>query len=168
MFYCLISFLPIFFGFTIAFHIVLYPNEQFSGSSELWKFGSFVSVVAMMMDYDYEHFDVTTVTEKGGLNGSAQIMFLFYMIIVSLIVVNLLIAVSVSKTDFNGLKERSKLMRSNRLISELIVFESMSFKLGKPLLKNIANKVSSYSRIKSKICTYLCFKKHFRVMQKGN
>ena len=153
MFYCLISFLPIFFGFTIAFHIVLYPNEQFSGSSELWKFGSFVSVVAMMMDYDYEHFDVTTVTEKGGLNGSAQIMFLFYMIIVSLIVVNLLIAVSVSKTDFNGLKERSKLMRSNRLISELIVFESMSFKLGKPLLKNIANKVSSYSRVKSKICT---------------
>ena len=137
LFLCLMAYLPIFFGFTFGYYILLQANETFNGYVR-----GFISVLAMMIDeIGYGQFDYKKVTMEGGLNWSTQVMTIFFMVFVSLILMNLLIAVTVSNTDM--LKNQSQIHISHRKIShinEVMKFrEWPMFKICKyiPYLKKI-------------------------------
>ena len=103
----------------------------------------------MMIDeIGYPQFDYNTIEEKGGINGSTQVMTVFFMVFVSLILANLLIAVTVSNTEM--LKDQSRIHISQRRISQLnevMKFREWCFfkifgkilpilrKIGRPVLK---------------------------------
>ena len=113
LFLCLFAYLPIFFGFTFGYYILLQANENFNGYIR-----GFISVLAMMIDdIGYQQFDYNSIEEEGGINGSTQLLTVFFMVFVSLILVNLLIAVTVSNTEI--LKDQSRIHISNRRISQL-------------------------------------------------
>ena len=56
--------------------------------------------------------------KEGGLNYSTQAMTLLFMIFVSLVLMNLLIAITVNNTEL--LKERGQILISRRKIDELM------------------------------------------------
>ena len=144
LFLSLFAYLPIFFGFTFGYYILLQANVNFNGYVR-----GFISVLAMMIDeIGYPQFDFNTIEEKGGVNGSTQVMTVFFMVFVSLILVNLLIAVTVSNTEM--LKDQSRIHISQRRITQLnevMKFREWCFfkifgkilpilrKIGRPVLK---------------------------------
>ena len=65
--------------------------------------------------------------DEGGLNYSTQAMTLLFMIFVSLVLMNLLIAITVNNTEL--LKERGQILISQRKINELMKWHS-----SKPIL----------------------------------
>ena len=58
------------------------------------------------------------MADEGGLNYSTQAMTLLFMIFVSLVLMNLLIAITVNNTEL--LKERGQILISQRKINELM------------------------------------------------
>ena len=113
LFVCLIAYLPIFFAFTFGYYILLQANDRLNGYIR-----GFISVVAMMIDeVDYGQFDYKEMLQKGGINGSTQVMTVFFMIFMSLILMNLLIAITVNNTEV--LRDQSLIHISHRKISEL-------------------------------------------------
>ena len=75
-------------------------------------------------EVDYDHFDYDEVKKHGGGNYSAQTMFIFFIISMPLIVMNLLVAVTISNTS--NLKEISKLMQAKRRIKDLFSARSVN------------------------------------------
>ena len=66
----------------------------------------------------YSQFDYNSLADQGGLNYSTQAMTLLFMIFVSLVLMNLLIAITVNNTEL--LKERGQILISQRKINELM------------------------------------------------
>ena len=102
-------------AFTFGFYILLKSNEAFRSYT-----ATFIRILAMQAgELDFkEDFDFHHVEEKGGLNYSVQVMFVFFLICISLIVMNLLLAVTVNKTE--NLAEKSKKMRAASRIKDVI------------------------------------------------
>ena len=71
----------------------------------------------MIDEVDYGQFDYKEMLQKGGINGSTQLMTVFFMIFMSLILMNLLIAITVNKTEV--LRDQSQIHISHRKISQL-------------------------------------------------
>ena len=127
LFLCLIAYLPVFFGFTFGYYILLQANQNFNGYIR-----GFISVLAMMIDeIGYGQFDYKTLMADGGLNGSTQVMTIFFMIFVSLILMNLLIAVTINNTDM--LNDQSRINVSERRINQLD--EVLKFRKWSTILK---------------------------------
>ena len=124
LFLCLTAYLPVFFGFTFGYYILLQANENFNGYIR-----GFISVLAMMIDeIGYGQFDYKVLLADGGLNGSTQVMTVFFMIFVSLILMNLLIAVTINNTEM--LNDQSRINVSERRIiqlNEVLKFRKWSF-----------------------------------------
>ena len=141
---CLISYLPIFVAFAASFHIALNENPMFSG------LGSFFKVISMMFEHEYENnFEATEVTKFGGLNYTAQLMCILYLVLVTLLISNLLIAVSISKTNIKELRRKSKIMRTKRQLYEFLVFADLRKKIFNKIITSaldpIAHKVKKIS-----------------------
>ena len=90
----LLIFLPSLIGFTTAFHLFLHGNDQFQSF-----FDSFLKVVIMMIgEYEFEdNFSFDETRNKGGRNGSIQVMFVLFIIYGSVIVMNLIVAIVVNR-----------------------------------------------------------------------
>ena len=95
--------------------INLHSNENFSGYVR-----ATINVMSMMVDeLNYvDNFDYNSVDEIGGRNVSVQIMFVAFMICMSMIVMNLFLAVTVNKTE--NLADRSRMIFAQRKIIHLI------------------------------------------------
>ena len=147
---CLIAHLPIFLAFTFGFDIMLRNNPLYDTSQGNYFLGSFAHVLSMMTEPSYEdNFAYSQVEEHNGHLKSAQVMGLLFIIMVPIIIVNLLIAVSVSETDLKGMKQMSRLMRMKRNIKTLKNFKFLAKKdLFSTLLKPLERKVSTYSNPK--------------------
>ena len=79
-------------------------------------------------------FDYNSLMKEGGLNYSTQAMTLLFMIFVSLVLMNLLIAITVNNTEL--LKERGQILISQRKINELMeVTWYKKWHLSKPILE---------------------------------
>ena len=107
----------------------------------------------MMVDeLNYQdNFEFNSVHENGGRNYSTQVMLVLFMISMSMLIMNLLIAVAVNNTE--NLAERSELMLSYRKINLLEEFtiikkkfffrhilkipKLLNFEIGKPILKSL-------------------------------
>ena len=110
----LFAYLPIFLAFTFGYYILLQSNDNFNGYVR-----GFVSVLAMMIDeISYGQFDYKYLQEHGGVNGSTQALTIIFMIFVSLILMNLLIAITVTNIDM--LKKEGFVQISNRKVQELM------------------------------------------------
>ena len=110
----LFAYLPIFLAFTFGYYIMLQSNDNFNGYIR-----GFASVLAMMIDeISYNQFDYKYVNEHGGLNGSTQALTIIFMIFVSLILMNLLIAITV--TNIEMLKKEGFVQISHRKVEELL------------------------------------------------
>ena len=82
--------------------------------------GAFAKVMSMMLEPTYEvNFSYDVLQKHGGHLRSSQFMAILFIVLVPIIVVNMLIAVSVSQTDLKGMKENSRVMRVKRNINEL-------------------------------------------------
>ena len=109
----LFAYLPIFFAFTFGYYILLQSNDNFNGYIR-----GFVSVLAMMIDeISYGQFDYKYLDEHGGVNYSTQALTIIFMIFVSLILMNLLIAITV--TNIEILKKEGFVQLSHRKVEEL-------------------------------------------------
>ena len=126
---CIFTYSPSFFAFSFGFYVLLHSNENFSGCIR-----ASIGVLAMMVDeLNYnDNFDYNKVDEIGGRNVSVQVMFVVFMICMSLIVMNLLLAVTVNKTD--NLAVRSKIIMAKRKINHLLGAREV-FKIFKPFLR---------------------------------
>ena len=96
MLFVLFTYTPCFFAFVFGFFILLQPMKKFRS-----YFATFVKIFSMMvgdLNYD-EDFSYDQVEIHGARNMSTQIMFLMFVIAVMLIILNLLLAVTVSKTE---------------------------------------------------------------------
>ena len=141
LFLCLIAYLPVFFAFTFGYYVLLQANETFNGYIR-----GFISVLAMMIDeIGYGQFDYKEVTVKGGLNGSTQVLTLFFMVFVSLILMNLLIAVTINNTDILNYQSRISISKRKIIqLDEVLKFRKWSILRGFkyiPKLKNIGLQV---------------------------
>ena len=81
----------------------------------------------MVDDLDYPDFEFNEVNKTGGRNYSIQIMFVLFMISMSILIMNLLVTVAVNNTE--NLAERSELMLSRRKTSFLDEFTSYKKKI---------------------------------------
>ena len=92
---------------------MLQSNPSFNG-----YFRGFILVFAMAVDeINYGQFDYKELEEKGGLNGSTQLMTVLFMVFMSLILMNLLIAVTINNIEELG--NQSKILIANRKIDQL-------------------------------------------------
>ena len=141
---CLIAHVPIFLAFTFGFDIMLQSNPHFDVQYGTRFFGALIKVMSMMFEPTYEvNFTYDAVEKYGGHQFSSKIMAMLFIGLVPLIVVNMLIAVSVSNTDFKGMTEQSRLMRTKRKINDLnsLIFLS-KWRCFKSLLKPFEKKVN--------------------------
>ena len=114
MMLCLLTFLPCFLAFTFAFHSLLHSNSDFSN----WSTSFFGLMEKMLGELNYaDTFDYVKVNEYGGRNISAQVMYLLFLIFMSIVVMNLLITIALSKTE--NLVTRSKLMSAHERIEDI-------------------------------------------------
>ena len=65
-----------------------------------------------------DNFDYKEVEKHGGKNGSVQFMFVCFVITIGLIIMNLLLAVTIGKTD--QLSYKSKLIQAKRRINDIV------------------------------------------------
>lgn len=116
----LLTFTPWFAAFTFGFYILLQPHEDFDSYTRI-----FVRTFPMMAgEFNFnDYFDFNVVNSFGGRNFSTQVMFVFFVIVMTLIVMNLLIALTVSKID--ELRKKSKLLQVKRMIDDVISLTSL-------------------------------------------
>ena len=106
MSFYMLSYSTIFCAFALGFYIFLHSNWQFST-----PFQTFIGLMAMMigdLNYDDNFTDANLAT---------QIMFGVFTIMMAIIVMNLLIAVTLSETK--NLQNRSQLMMARRKIEHI-------------------------------------------------
>ena len=90
----------------------------------------------MVGEFDYnDNFEFNSVYEYGGRNYSTQIMVVSFMISMSILIMNLLIAVAVNNTE--NLAERSRMIFAQRKILHLLGARKI-FLIFKPYLKCLA------------------------------
>ena len=120
MIFALMTFSPAFAAFTFGFYILIQTNRQFDDLTR-----TLIRTLPMMAgEFDFDdYYDFKAVQEYGGRNYSAQIMFIFFVVIIVLIIGNLLIALTVSKID--ALEKKSKLLQVKRMIDDVISLTSL-------------------------------------------
>ena len=134
--FCLSTFVPSLFGFTFGIYILVEPNPLARSYVQ-----TFIRTIGMMVgEFNYDYiFDYDTVEQTGGRNHSIQIIYLFFVISMSIVVLNLLIALTVSKID--DLKHKSKLIQAKRRIDDvasLKIYYDLKRKIRNiPILKKI-------------------------------
>ena len=82
------------------------------------------------LNYEDNYENLEEFTGGDGINASVKIMFILFFIMVALIVNNLLIAVTVSKTDFQALLTTSEYELAQRKVNYIKnIYESLFFRL---------------------------------------
>ena len=123
------------------------------------------------LDYT-DDFDHSKTVEKGGKNISLQIMFLIFIVSITLIVMNLMLAVTISKTE--NLILKAKRTQAGKRINDLLILTELNplqkvvngwyEKLLRasriqPLISLIDRRQPILSRWKNKDCLYtLCIR----------
>ena len=119
MLICMVTYIPCFLAFSFGFYIFLKPSDKFNSYT-----ATIIKVLSMMVgELNYgDEFAYDAVDEVGGRNISTQIMFVLFLISITLIIMNLLLAVTISKTE--DLVNQSRLMQATRRIDDVILSTS--------------------------------------------
>ena len=127
----LLSFTPVLLGFAFAFRILIPNSDSFDNI-----FISVLKVLVMMIgEFDFEdNFRSEKVGEIGGSNITTQLVFILFLFVVSIVISNLLIGLTVNETD---IVFKSALgMRLERAFSQIVAVEDhLATSLSKTLYK---------------------------------
>ena len=132
MLFCMVTYIPSFLAYAFGFYLLLRSNENFN--SYVATVFKVLSMMVGELEYDGT-FSYDAVVKTGSRQFSTQIMFLFFLITVALIIMNLLLAVTVSKTD--DLEQSSKLMQSRDRVED-VVQHSFQKKLTRQIMDYLA------------------------------
>ena len=124
MLLCFSIYIPSLLGFSYGFYILINPTESFNS----W-FGAMVKVMAMSIgELDYtSNFDYHNLDKVGGKNFSSQVMIVGFIFTIALVMMNVLLAVTLSKTE--DLEQKSKIMQSERMVNEIVVCQLKGMKI---------------------------------------
>ncbi|KAL2740878.1 transient receptor potential channel pyrexia-like [Vespula squamosa] len=102
----LLAFVCMIFGFALSFTVLFHNNDQFH---DCWK--AIVKTVVMMMgEYDYENlFPNDTKGDKSFLTVTSRVIFLGFIILASMVLMNLMIGLAVN--DIQGLQKEGHIRR---------------------------------------------------------
>ena len=122
----IIAAIPLILAYSLGFHIVLLPDDDFDN---FWA--TVLRTLVMMVNgfYDDEDLDENAI----GRAGSAQLMYLLFMVGMVIIFMNILLAVTVNITK--NVKDQSKLLQSKRRINDIII----SYRIFPRFLSNLMN-----------------------------
>ena len=104
-------YIPSYFAYSFGFYILIHPMESFNSYS-----GAIVKVLAMSIgELDYtNNFDYHIIQKDGGRNYSAQLMMVAFIFTMALIMMNVLLAVTLNRTE--DLENKSKIMQMKKRI----------------------------------------------------
>ena len=127
----LLSFIPVLFGFALAFHILM-PN---SGSFDNMFIAALKVLVMMSGEFDFEdNFRSEKVREVGGSDVTTQVVFVLFLFVVSIVISNLLIGLTVNETEI--VFKSALAMRLERTFSQIAAVEDhLATSLSKRLYK---------------------------------
>ena len=142
---CIIIYIPSFLAFSFGFYILLNATESFNS-----YFQAMVKVLAMSVgELDYtDNFDYNNVKEHGGMNISAQVMVVTFIITMALIMMNILLAVTIDRTEdlepksrMRQAKRRANEIRVATTLREMILYNKVLnfLQLGKPIVNESTN-----------------------------
>ena len=110
---------PLIISFVFAFYLLIPSNSAFSN-----PLNALFKVLAMMLgEFDYEdHFTLDESKEGTDWSiGSLQIIFILFLVLVSIIVQNLIIGLTVSEIE--TLFKKAKSIQLEQLVREVIDFK---------------------------------------------
>ncbi len=130
-------FASIMFGFAMAFHMLLPNHTPFDN-----LFSSIAKVMVMMSgEFEYEdNFLWTKVEESGGSNGTAQLVFILFYFVISIVISNLIIGLTVNETE--ELFKTAGVMRVQKTVQQIMVLEDVLIKE-----KSVASKLLPRSHV---------------------
>ena len=127
--------MPIFIAFTFGFYILLYSNPIYDGYVR-----TFMRIFILMVhgNYEVEDFEFKKDQEEHSRNYSTQIMFVLSLNILTLIVMNVLLAVTVNNTK--NVKIRGKIKQCNKRKDDIFISTTISRWYNKiPILRKTLN-----------------------------
>ena len=159
LFTCLLVYTPALFAFTFGFCMLLHSNATF----ESWTSGCFKVIAMMLGELEFgDTFVYHEVKDIGGRNISVQILFLLFVFLVAVIIMNLLVAMTVSATE--ELKKTSGIIQAEKKIKDIYkegfvnqyaggssagFFKSLLWKIQAKIPWKLLNEVHKYSTVKS-------------------
>ena len=136
-------------AFSFGFHALLNSNKKFSG-----LYGSYLEVLLMLIgNIEHENFYIIS---SSAMAISVQLMFHLFLFLAVYILNNLMIAVTVSKTDFKGLSDRTKIMQAKLAIGH--IEWQRQFKCLTTCLKIISHGKLILKTCKEEDCYKVCIK----------
>ena len=118
---CLLIYMPTLIAFSFGFSMLLHSNPAF----ENW-ISACLKVLTMMLgelEFD-DHFIHHEVKEMGGRNHSVQIMYLLFILIVAVIIMNLIVAMTISAT--NELRHDGKISQIKTKVRDIMTDRNVS------------------------------------------
>ena len=108
----IVPFMGFLLAFSFGFHALLNSNQKFSG-----LYGSYLEVLIMLIgNVEHENFYIES---SSAMAISVQLMFHLFLFLAVYILNNLMIAVTVSKTNFKELSDRTKIMQAKLAIEHI-------------------------------------------------
>ena len=116
----LLSFTPAILGFAFAFHTLIPNSDTFDNII----IATLKALVMMSGEFEFENnFRYESVKEVGGSNITTQVIFVLFLFVVSIVVHNLLIGLTVNETEI--VFERALAMRLERTFTQILVVEDL-------------------------------------------
>ena len=145
----IVPFMGFLMAFSFGFHALLNSNKKFSG-----LYGSYLEVLLMLIgNIEHENFYIIS---SSAMAISVQLMFHLFLFLAVYILNNLMIAVTVSKTDFKGLSDRTKIMQAKLAIGH--IEWQRQFKCLTTCLKIISHGKLILKTCKEEDCYKVCIK----------
>jgi len=112
---CLIVYVPTLIAFSFGFSMLLHANPAF----ESWVSSGLKVMTMMLGELEFgDHFIYHEVKEIGGRNHSVQVMFLLFVIMVAVIIMNLVVAMTISAT--NELRKDSEIIQIMKRVKDIV------------------------------------------------
>jgi len=112
---CLIVYVPTLIAFSFGFSMLLHANPAF----ESWVSSGLKVMTMMLGELEFgENFIYHEVKEIGGRNYSVQIMYLLFALMVAVVIMNLIVAMTISAAD--DLKVESEIIKVYKQVKDIV------------------------------------------------
>ena len=115
----LFVYLPLLLAFTFTFHVLLPSNETFTD-----PLTSFLKVLSMMSgEFDLSDNFLMNPTMEDNAQGSTQLIFVCFLVVGNIVIANLLIGLTVSKTE--EMFKSAGILKLQKTVELIIAVENM-------------------------------------------
>ena len=172
---CLIVYVPTLIAFSFGFSMLLHANPAF----ESWVSSGLKVMTMMLGELEFgDHFIYHEVKEIGGRNHSVQVMFLLFVIMVAVIIMNLVVAMTISAT--NELRKDSEIIQIMKRVKDIKTAGNLEaakcccwktpeilskiYSKTSEILREIYSKITGFQRLPTMVKKFLNEKKTKKVM----